>query len=43
MVVGNSGKGLPAVDDNFDMGQRKFALGVAGNHKAAGLQIDFVE
>jgi len=31
------------VVDNFDMGQRKFALGVAGNHKAARIQIDFVE
>jgi len=25
------------------MGQKRFALGVVGNHKAAGLQIDFVE
>ena len=25
------------------MGQKRFALGVVGTHKAAGLQIDFVE
>lgn len=25
------------------MGQKKFALGVAGSHKSAGLQIDYVE
>ena len=42
-VVGNSGKGLPAVVDNFDMGQMKFSLGVVGSHTTAGLQIDFVE
>ena len=42
-IVDNSGKGSPAVVDNFDMGQKKFALGVAGSHKAAGLQIDSVE
>lgn len=34
---------MPAIVDNFDMGQRKFSLGVAGSHKVVGLQIDFVE
>lgn len=40
MVAGNFDKDLPTVVDNFDMGQTKFALGVAGNHKAVGLQTE---
>jgi len=32
-VAGNSDKDLPAVVDNFDMGQTEFALGVASDHK----------
>jgi hypothetical protein len=41
MVVDNSDKDSPAVVDNFDMGQTKVALEVAGNHKVAGLQTEF--
>lgn len=39
MVSRNSSNGSPAVD-NFDMGQIGFALGIVGNHKAAGLQTE---
>ena len=39
-VAGNSGKDLPTVVDNFGTSQIGFALGITGNHKAAGLQTE---
>ena len=41
MVADNSDKDSSAVVDNFDMGQTKVALEVAGNHMVAGLQTEF--
>ena len=41
MVADNSDKDSPAVVDNFDMGQTKVALVVAGNHTGAVLQTEF--
>ena len=41
MVAYNFDKDSPAVVDNFDMGQTKVALEVAGNHTVAGLQTEF--
>ena len=39
-VAGNSNKDSPVVVDNFETGQTGFSLGIAGNHKAVGLQTE---
>ena len=43
MVVNKSDKESSAVVGNFDTGQTKVALEVAGNHRVAGLQTEFEE